>query len=137
MPSFPDPPADFRGDLHVEERLRLPFADASGILRALPAAAAVPRDADDVAALVRWAAREGMPLVPRGAGTGMPGGNVGSGVAVDLRTHFRAAPAVDAGGRGAHVEPGTTRAELNAAAARTGCTFPWIPPAASGAPWAG
>jgi FAD/FMN-containing dehydrogenase len=127
MPSFPDPPADFRGDLHVEERLRLPFADASGILRALPAAAAVPRDADDVAALVRWAAREGMPLVPRGAGTGMPGGNVGSGVAVDLRTHFRAAPAVDAGGRGAHVEPGTTRAELNAAAAAYGLHFPVDP----------
>jgi FAD/FMN-containing dehydrogenase len=127
MASIPAPPADFRGDLHVEERLRLPFADASGILRALPAAAAVPRDADDVGAVVRWAARGGVPLVPRGAGTGMPGGNVGPGVAVDLLTHFRAAPQVDARRRTARVAPGTTRAELNAAAAPHALHFPVDP----------
>jgi len=45
---------------------------------------AVPRDLDELSALVVWAEEEGLPLVPRGAGTGMPGGNVGRGVVVDL-----------------------------------------------------
>ena len=39
--------------------------------------------------MVRWAAESGVPLVPRGAGSGMAGGNVGHGVVVDLSQGFR------------------------------------------------
>ncbi|HEX5727774.1 MAG TPA: FAD-linked oxidase C-terminal domain-containing protein, partial [Longimicrobiaceae bacterium] len=63
----------------------------------------------------------------RAAGTGMPGGNVGPGVAVDLRTHFRAPPAVDPAARTARVEPGVTLHALNAAAAPHGLHFPVDP----------
>jgi FAD/FMN-containing dehydrogenase len=115
MTFLPDAPADFRGVLHLDEAGRLPYGEASGIVRSVPAAAAVPRDAEDVAALVRWAAAHGVPLVPRGAGTGMPGGNVGPGVAVDLRTGFRRRH-VDRDAPSARVEPGVTVAELNAVA---------------------
>jgi FAD/FMN-containing dehydrogenase len=87
----------------------------------------VPRDAGDVAALVRWASASGHALIPRGAGTGMPGGNVGPGVAVDLVTHFRAPPVIDPAARTARVGPGTTLAELNAAAAPHGLHFPVDP----------
>jgi FAD/FMN-containing dehydrogenase len=37
-----------------------------------------------VQALVAWAAAEGVALIPRAAATGMPAGNVGHGVALDL-----------------------------------------------------
>ena len=67
----------------------------SGILRSLPVAVAVPEDADDVAALMRWAAEHGIALVPRAAGTGMPGGNIGPGIAVDLKTRFGTIGPVD------------------------------------------
>ena len=136
-PGRPDVPArsaplgapveGFRGDWITDEERRRPFGEASGILRALPDAVAVPRDAGDVAALVGWAFSHGQPLVPRGAGTGMPGGNVGAGVAVDLATHFRAAGPVDPERRTARVEPGVTLAELNAAAAPHGLHFPVDP----------
>ncbi|HEX6747417.1 MAG TPA: FAD-binding oxidoreductase [Longimicrobium sp.] len=117
----------FRGEWVLDEARRLPFGQASGILHALPDAVAVPRDAADVAALVRWAAAAGHPLVPRGAGTGMPGGNVGAGVAVDLVTHFRAPPEIDPAARTARVGPGVTLAELNAAASAHGLHFPVDP----------
>ncbi|MBV9110221.1 MAG: FAD-binding oxidoreductase [Gemmatimonadetes bacterium] len=117
----------FRGEWVTDEARRTPFGEASGILRALPDAVAVPRDAADVAALVRWAASAGQPLIPRGAGTGMPGGNVGRGVAVDLVTHFRAPPRIDPAARTATVGPGTTLAELNAVAAAHGLHFPVDP----------
>jgi FAD/FMN-containing dehydrogenase len=125
MKFLPDAPADFRGVLHLDEAGRLPYGEASGIVRAVPAAAAVPRDAEDVASLVRWAAAHGIPLVARGAGTGMPGGNVGPGVAVDLRTAFRRR-VVDRDAGSARVEPGVTVAELNAAA-WPGLRFPVDP----------
>jgi FAD/FMN-containing dehydrogenase len=126
-PPLGAPIAGFRGELLLDEAQRLPFGQASGILHGLPDAVAVPRDAEDVAALVRWAAAAGQPLIARGAGTGMPGGNVGAGVAVDLVTHFRAPPEIDAASRTARVRPGTTLAELNATAAPHGLHFPVDP----------
>ena len=66
----------------------------------------MPVDADDVAALARWASSHDVKLIPRGAGTGMPGGNVGRGVSVDLVTHFRAAPRIDPDARTAAIGRG-------------------------------
>ncbi|MBV9775334.1 MAG: FAD-binding oxidoreductase [Gemmatimonadetes bacterium] len=119
-------PNGFRGRFLREAAARTPFGAASGILRLLPDAVAVPEDADDVAALVRWAAETRTPLVPRGAGTGMPGGNVGGGVSVDLVSGFRGVE-VDAAARRARIQPGITLAELNAAAAPHGLRFPVDP----------
>ncbi|MCK9251082.1 MAG: FAD-binding oxidoreductase [Solirubrobacteraceae bacterium] len=45
-----------------------------------------PGDADEVAAVVRWAGRHGMPLVPRGGGTGFSGGAVPDAGSVVLAT---------------------------------------------------
>lgn len=131
------PPADFRGEWGVDALRRGAFSEHSGILRALPAAVAVPADADDVAALVAWAAEHRVPLVPRAAGTGMPGGNVGPGVAVDLRTSFDAVGWVDAEGRRARVLPGATLAQLNAAAADDGLHFPVDPSSGARATFGG
>jgi FAD/FMN-containing dehydrogenase len=129
--AFPAPPAGFRGAFSVEEARRTEFSEHSGILRAVPSAVAVPEDADDVAAIVRWAAENGLALVPRSAGTGMPGGNIGPGVAIDLMTHFRRIEPVDAERRTVRLQPGATLAEVNAAAAAHGLHFP--PDPSSGA----
>ncbi|HSU15048.1 FAD-binding oxidoreductase [Longimicrobium sp.] len=134
--AWPRPPAaapalgpidGFGGLFLLEVSARTAYGQASGILSGLPDAVAVPRDADDVAAVVRWAAARGQALIPRAAGTGMPGGNVGRGVAVDLHRFFRAAPEIDAPARTARVQPGVTLAELNRAAAGDGLLFPVDP----------
>ncbi|HEX2203881.1 MAG TPA: FAD-binding oxidoreductase [Longimicrobium sp.] len=117
----------FRCALVLDAEGRRPFGEASGILAALPDAVAVPRDADDTAALVRWAAGRRTPLVPRGAGTGMPGGNVGAGVSVDLATSFGSPLDVDPERRTARVGPGVTLARLNEAARPHGLVFPVDP----------
>jgi FAD/FMN-containing dehydrogenase len=89
------PPAFLRTDL----RARAAYAEGAGIYRIVPRAVATPDTTDQLRTLVRWASREGVPLVPRGAGSGMPGGNVGAGVVVDL-TRIDGAPlAVTAEGR--------------------------------------
>ncbi len=78
------PPPAVRGVFRTDERARAAFAEGAGIYRIIPAAVAVPADAGDVATLVAWAREHRVPLVPRGAGSGMGGGNVGSGLVVDL-----------------------------------------------------
>lgn len=49
---------------------------------------AIPRSVDDVQGLVGWAEETGTALVPRGAGSGMPGSSVGPGIVVDLSQGF-------------------------------------------------
>lgn len=127
MKTSQNDPAGFRGAFLRDPEARTPFSGASGILRMTPDAVAVPEDPEDLAALVRWAAENRTPLVPRGAGTGMPGGNVGPGVAVDLVTRFRGVDGLDSDARTARIRPGTTLAELNAAAAPHGLHFPVDP----------
>lgn len=80
------PPAGFQGDFLVAPEALSAWAGASGPFWLPPAAVALPRSAGDLATLVGWAAARGVALVPRGGGTGMPGGNVGPHVVVDLRS---------------------------------------------------
>lgn len=120
-------PPGFRGAFRVDAGAREAAATASGILCALPRAVAVPRDTADVSVLVRWAAATATPLVARGAGTGMPGGNVGGGVALDLMTTLARVHHVDAARAVALVEPGVTQAALNAACAPLSLAFPVDP----------
>lgn len=131
------PPPAFRGEFCVEEARRAAFSEHAGILRAVPAAVAVPVDADDVSALLRWAWDHRVPVVPRGAGTGMPGGNIGPGVVADLVTHFRQVGAVDPERRTVKVQPGATLGEVNAAASRHGLHFPVDPSSADRATMGG
>lgn len=74
--------------LLTDARTRAAYAEGAGIYRIIPAGVAIPADGEELAALVRWAVETRTPLIPRGAGSGMPGGNVGPGVIVDLSRGF-------------------------------------------------
>ena len=78
------PPPAIRGVFRTDERARAAYAEGAGIYRIVPLGVCLPADRDDVVSLVRWASDHRVPLVPRGAGSAMGGGNVGEGVVVDL-----------------------------------------------------
>ena len=77
-------PNEFRGVFRIDAEARAVYSEAAGIASVMPHAVAVPVDADDVVTLVRWAARENAPLIPRGSGSSMAGGAIGDGVNVNL-----------------------------------------------------
>jgi FAD/FMN-containing dehydrogenase len=81
---LPSPPG-FRGRWLTQFEVRCAYSEGAGPYRLVPAAVAIPADRDDVVGVVRWVAQEGLALIPRGAGSGMPGGNVGRGVILDLQ----------------------------------------------------
>ena len=95
---------------------RAAYAEGAGVYRILPAAVAIPSDTDDLIALVRWAGASGTPLVPRGAGSGMAGGNVGPGVVVDLTRGFRTPCVVDPAARRVRCGASVTWREIDQAA---------------------
>ncbi|HET7563397.1 MAG TPA: FAD-binding oxidoreductase, partial [Gemmatimonadaceae bacterium] len=119
-------PSHFRGIFRDDVLARALYAEGAGIARALPAAVAVPRDVDDVCALVRWAHEQRVPLVPRGSGSGMAGGAVGRGVIVDL-SRLDALQPVDATHRRVWAGAGVVRNVVDAAAREVGLRFPVDP----------
>lgn len=120
----PPPPPGFRGSYATDGPVLDEHARASGPFHRPPAAVARPADTDDVVSLLVWAAEVGVSLVPRGAGTGMPGGNVGPGVVVDLRGLDRLG-AVE--GDRVRAGPGVVAARMQDAAAAAGRFFPALP----------
>ncbi len=123
---FADHPPGFRGVFRADVLARALYAETAGIARAIPAAVAVPTDAEDLSALVVWARRGGHTLIPRGSGSGMSGGALGPGVVVDL-SRFRAIGAVDAAERSIRVGTGALRNDIDAAARQSGLQFPVDP----------
>jgi FAD/FMN-containing dehydrogenase len=124
-------PPGLRGEFRTDAIARALYAEGAGIFRILPQAVAVPSDRQDLALLLRWADAEGVGLVPRGAGSGMPGGNVGPGVVVDLTRACLETPLIDVEGRSARCGASVTYRDLNAAAQPYGLHLP--PDPSSGA----
>ncbi len=105
------------------------MAGAAGPIRFEPRAVAEPEDPEDLARLLTWASGEGIPLFARGAGTGMPGGNVGPGICVDLRS-WSAVGAVERDDLTVEVSPGAIAERVERAACEHGLFLPPLPSSA-------
>jgi glycolate oxidase len=91
---------------------------------AVPDAVVLPNDTADVAKLARFCHEHGVPLVPRGAGTGLSGGAipVEGGVVVSFARMARILE-IDVPNRRAVVQPGLINLHLSTAAAPHGLYF--------------
>lgn len=126
MTSCHIPPAGFRGAYRSDPIALAVYSEAAGIGRIVPSAVAVPEDADDVVTIVRWANERSLPLIPRGSGTSMAGGAIGSGVIVDL-SRMNSIGSVDLHSHSIWVGPGAVRGAVNRAALESGLRFPVDP----------
>lgn len=88
-----------------------------------PLGVAYPRDADDLQFIVQTAGETGVPILARGAGTGLAGQTLGPGLIVDCARHLNRILEINAEERTALVEPGVVLALLNRAAESSGLMF--------------
>ncbi len=79
----------FRGELLIDPVALAAYACDGSLFERQPFAVACPRDRDDVATIVRYAAEHELTVIPRGAGTGSVGGAIGSGIVLDLSRFLR------------------------------------------------
>jgi glycolate oxidase len=113
-------------DHYLESREdRLVYAyDASGG-RCLPEAVVFPSTVDQVSKILSIANRHDLPVVPRGAGSGLTGGAIPlAGGIVMAMDRFNRILAIDTDNRQAIVEPGVVTARLHAAVEAQGLFYP-------------
>lgn len=90
-----------------------------------PQVVCFPRSTSDVQAIVRCAAGAGVPIVARGAGTGLSGGAVAiDGCVTVVFTQMNQIVEIDSLNLTATVEPGVINADLNRAVAEHGFLYP-------------
>jgi glycolate oxidase len=110
----------------VDDAAALLTYEADGCVMdlALPNLVVLPSTTEEVAAVVRAAANAGVPIVPRGAGTGLSGGAtpIQGGVVVSTARMERVLE-VDARNRRARVQPGVINWELSQQLAPHGYAF--------------
>jgi FAD/FMN-containing dehydrogenase/Fe-S oxidoreductase len=119
----------FRGELHFDPLTRGLYATDASPFQIAPLAVAVPEDAADIAALVQYCFNHNIPIIPRGAGTGLAGESLGPAIVFDLSVNFKRILNVAA--ESVTVEPGVTCAGLNAELEKYGRRFAPDPASAS------
>ena len=119
-------PPGFRGIFRDDPAALAVYSEAAGIGRIVPSAIVVPVDADDVVTIVKWASASSIPLIPRGSGTSMAGGAIGSGVIVDM-SQLNHIGDIDPLNHSVWVGPGALRGAVNRRANESGCRFPVDP----------
>jgi glycolate oxidase len=107
----------------IEDRTLYAYDGTS--LKALPDAIALACSAEEVAAVLRFAAERSVPVVPRGAGTGLSGGSVPAegGIALVL-AGMRRIKEIDAESMLAVVEPGVITGEFQKKVEEAGMFYP-------------
>jgi FAD/FMN-containing dehydrogenase/Fe-S oxidoreductase len=118
-----------RGQLLFDDLSRTLYSTDASIFQVQPAGVVIPEDEGDVQAVVRYAADNQLALIPRGAGSGMAGESLGSGLVLDLSQRLRSI--VEIRSDTVRVQPGVVLRDLNAELARIGRRF--APDPASGA----
>jgi FAD/FMN-containing dehydrogenase/Fe-S oxidoreductase len=78
-----------KGEVLFDELSCVLYSTDASLFEVRPLGVVVPRDEEDVQTLVRFAGENQLPLVPRGAGTGLSGEAVGPGIVVDFSPQFR------------------------------------------------
>jgi D-lactate dehydrogenase len=88
------------------------YASDASPYRLFPRAVVEARDADDVAAVLRFGRERGIPVTFRAGGTSLNGQGQSDGILVDVRKHFGGVRVEENGAR-ARVKPGTILGHAN------------------------
>ncbi len=77
------------GEIAFDNRTRQLYATDASPYQLVPEAVAFPKTAKEASAFISAALTAGVPVTPRGGGTGLSGGAIGDGLIVDFARHNR------------------------------------------------
>src|SRR5438045_5319796 len=89
------------------------YATDASIYQIEPICVAFPRTVRQASAVIEAAGHAGLPVIPRGAGTGLVGGAIGEGVVIDFSRHLRLISDLDLERRTVRGGPGVVLDQLN------------------------
>jgi len=102
-----------KGDVYADIVHRAAYSTDASIYRILPLCIVMPRDVNDVAAVVQYAVVEQVPVVARGAGSGLAGEALSAGIVLNMTRYMHRIISVEDEGRRVVCEPGVVLDDLN------------------------
>ena len=101
------------GEVRFDEMTRVLYSTDASIYQIEPIGVVIPRDADDVVAVIETANRYDVPVLPRGGGTSLAGQTVGHAIIMDFSKYMRHIVEVNAEEGWVRTQPGIVLDELN------------------------
>lgn len=111
------------GEILTDNTHLILYATDASAYREMPTAVCIPKTFDDVHKVIAFASKEGLPIIPRAAGTSLAGQVVGNGIVVDISRNFRNILEINPEERWVRVQPGVVRDELNLELKKHGLFF--------------
>ncbi|RKY09920.1 MAG: anaerobic glycerol-3-phosphate dehydrogenase subunit C [Planctomycetota bacterium] len=108
------------GDVSVDIFSRISFSTDASIYQILPACVVEPRRTDDVIAAVKYARENNIPVAARGAGSGVAGESLTSGIVINTSRYMKQITGVERDGQVVVCGPGVVLNDLNDYLARFG-----------------
>ena len=115
---------ELRGEVLFDAASRGRYSTDASIYQIEPVGVVVPRTEDDARIAIQIAADQGVPILPRGAGTSQCGQSVGAALIIDNSKYLNQVVAFDKDARSAVVQPGMVLDGLNAYLKPHGLWFP-------------
>ena len=112
-----------RGEVRFDAVSRALYSTDASIYEIEPLGVVLPRDADDVQAVVEITRGAQAPLLPRGGGTSLAGQAVGRAVVLDFSKYMNRVVGINPEAGWARVQPGVVRHELLRALAPSGLLY--------------
>lgn len=122
---------ELEGEVFFDRFTRGRYSTDASIYQIEPVGVAIPKTEADIVRALGIAAAEGVPVVPRGAGTSQAGQAIGQGLVLDTSKHLTHVLEIAPADRLAVVEPGVVLERLNAMLKPHGLWFPVDPATAS------
>ncbi len=111
------------GEVRFDRIARQMYSTDASIYRMTPLGVVLPRDADDVSAVIETCRAAGVSVLPRGGGTGLSGQTVNRGVVVDFSKYMHDVIEINGEDGWVRTQPGVTIDELNRQVEHTGKYF--------------
>lgn len=111
------------GDLYFDEVNRLLYASDASAYQETPLAVTIPRNEEDIRAILKFAREEKLPIIPRTAGTSLAGQVVGKGIIVDCSKYLTRILELNKEEKWVRVQSGVVLDELNMILKKDGLYF--------------
>ena len=102
-----------KGDCFSDIFTRVAFSTDASIYQIVPQCIVAPKNTDDVAAVVKYAYQNNIPVVARGAGSGLGGESLTSGIMLDTTRYMNKIISTNPDGSTVYCEVGVVLDDLN------------------------
>ena len=111
------------GDVRFDPYSRILYSTDASVYQIEPLGVVLPRDRDDVQAVIEIAGKYNVPVLARGGGSSLAGQAVGAAVVIDFSKHMRSIVEINAEEGWVRSQPGVVCDALNAAVKPYGLMF--------------